>query len=149
MRRGREGEGHEVAVQNDLRTAQVVQQHLIAARAACELSALVAQQHGSGSAVAVLALQLPAVGERLHAVDLAAGGEILQRGEHDAHRLLLARLFLRRLMHPQSEQHQRRCGCQHDGADSDGHQQLDHGKAAVVSFHSLVPPFSAVKWVMV
>ena len=88
------------------------------------------------------------VGERLHAVDLAAGGEILQRGEHDAHGLLLARLFLRRLMHTQSEQHQRRCGCQHDGADSDGHQQLDHGKAAVVSFHPLASP-SAVKWVMV
>ena len=64
-------------------------------------------------------------------------------------RTVCSRLLLRRLMYPQSEQHQRRCGCQHDGADSDGHQQFDHGEAAVVSFHSLVPPFSAVKWVMV
>lgn len=148
MRRGRESEGHEAAVQNDLRTAQVVQQHLIAASAAAELTVVVSQQHRSGLAVGGLSQQPPTVGERLHAGDLAAGGEILQRGEHDAHGLLLARLFLRRLMHPQSEQHQRRCGCQHDGADSDGHQQLDHGEAAVVSFHQPVPP-SAVKWVMV
>ena len=56
MRRGREGEGHEAAVQIDPRAAQVVQQHLIAARAAAELTAVVAQQDRSGSAVGRLSL---------------------------------------------------------------------------------------------
>ena len=110
MRRGSEGEGHEAAVQNDLRTAQVIQQHLIAARAACELSAVVAQQDRSGLAVGGLSQQPPAVGERLHAVDLAAGGELFQRGQHDAYRLLFLRFFLRCFVYPQSEQQKGRRG---------------------------------------
>ena len=56
MRRGREGEGHEAAVQIDPRAAQVVEQHLIAARAAAELTAVVAQQHRAGSAAGSLSL---------------------------------------------------------------------------------------------
>ena len=80
VRRSRECEGHKAAIQIDLRGAQVIQQDLAAASAAAELTVVVSQQHRSGSAAAVLALQLPAVGERLHTVDLAAGGKFFQRG---------------------------------------------------------------------
>ena len=110
MRRSRECEGHKAAIQIDLRSAQVIQQDLAAASAAAELTVVVSQQYRSGSTAAVLALQLPAVGERLHTVDIAAGGKFFQCGQHDAYRLLFLRLFLRCFVYPQSEQQKGRRG---------------------------------------